>query len=309
MFCGSRSAVLGGGDVLVVRHRRRTQAAARRAACEPRLSPTTLAASIGDAIDDLEAEPDARRAVIAAYARMESSLARNGLQRVPSETPLEYLRRILLGLTSRGDAVSRLTGLFEQAKFSRHEIDATMKQAAIGALREIRDDLREPRREAPSARPRASCSSSSTIASAYVLRPARLRDIASHVYVLVVGALVMLGVVAAAGDAVPRRPPFAVRRALAEAAGAGPAPSRARADRARGDAGGRDASTSTSASLPHLREIARAASSARGKTSAPRRWAAGGNCCGPTARRPHDRFAAGISRAELRALVADLERL
>jgi hypothetical protein len=104
-----------------------------------------LVASISDAIDDLEAEPDARRAVIAAYARMEGVLARNGLRRRPSETPVEYLRRILLGLTARGDSVSRLTGLFEQAKFSRHEIDATMKQDAIGALREIRADLQAAR--------------------------------------------------------------------------------------------------------------------------------------------------------------------
>jgi hypothetical protein len=100
-----------------------------------------FASSIGDAIDDLESEPDARRAVIAAYARMENVLARNGLKRRPSETPVEYLRRILLGLTSRGDSVSRLTSLFEQAKFSRHPIDSGMKQEAIGALREIRDDL------------------------------------------------------------------------------------------------------------------------------------------------------------------------
>jgi hypothetical protein len=100
-----------------------------------------LAASINDAIDDLEAEPDARRAVIAAYARMEGVLSRNGLRRRPSETPVEYLRRILLGLTSRGNAVRRLTSLFEQAKFSRHDIDQTMKRDAIGALREIRDDL------------------------------------------------------------------------------------------------------------------------------------------------------------------------
>jgi len=100
-----------------------------------------FAASIGDAIGDLESEPDARRAVIAAYARMETVLARNGLKRRPSETPVEYLRRMLLGLTSRGDAVTRLTSLFEQAKFSRHPIDDAMKQDAIDALRAIRDDL------------------------------------------------------------------------------------------------------------------------------------------------------------------------
>lgn len=100
-----------------------------------------LAASIGDAIGDLEAEPDARRAVIAAYARMEGFLTRSGLRRRPSETSVEYLRRILLGLTTRGAAVTRLTELFGEAKFSRHKIDASMKQEAIAALREIRDDL------------------------------------------------------------------------------------------------------------------------------------------------------------------------
>jgi hypothetical protein len=100
-----------------------------------------VAGTIDEAIDDLEAEPDARRAVIAAYARMESVLGRHGLRREPSETPLEYLRRVLLGLTARGDAVQALTRLFEEARFSRHDIDATMKRDAIGALRTIRDDL------------------------------------------------------------------------------------------------------------------------------------------------------------------------
>jgi hypothetical protein len=109
---------------------------------EPELTFTEdLAAGITDAIDDLEAEPDARRAVIAAYARMEGVLGRNGFLRAPSETAIEYLRRVLLGLTSRGDAVTRLTALFEQAKFSQNEIDAGMKQDAIGSLREIRDGL------------------------------------------------------------------------------------------------------------------------------------------------------------------------
>jgi F0F1-type ATP synthase membrane subunit c/vacuolar-type H+-ATPase subunit K len=100
-----------------------------------------VALTIGDAIDDLEAEPDARRAVIAAYARMEGVLGRHGLRRKPSETPVEYLRRVLLGLTSSRDAVVRLTALLEQAKFSSHAVDGGMKSEAIGALREIREGL------------------------------------------------------------------------------------------------------------------------------------------------------------------------
>jgi hypothetical protein len=110
------------------------------------LEPTVaedFAATIGDAIADLEAEPDARRAVIAAYARMEGVLARHGLRRKPSETPVEYLGRILSGLTSRSDAVVRLTGLFEEAKFSRHAIDDGMKRDAIDALGAIRAGLQE----------------------------------------------------------------------------------------------------------------------------------------------------------------------
>jgi Domain of unknown function (DUF4129) len=121
--------------------RRRAALAGRPLAADDASLAAVVAESIGDAIEDLEAEPDARRAVIAAYARMEGVLARHGLRRTPSETPLEYLRRVLLGLTARGDAVQALTGLFEEARFSGHAIDAGMKRDAIGALRTIRDDL------------------------------------------------------------------------------------------------------------------------------------------------------------------------
>ena len=100
-----------------------------------------LAAEITDAIDDLEAEPDARRAVIAAYARMEGALGRHGLRRRPSETPYEYLGRILLDLRAPADAVRRLTDAFERAKFSHHEIDGERKREAIGALVDVRDGL------------------------------------------------------------------------------------------------------------------------------------------------------------------------
>ena len=121
-------------------YRTRPELPPREAEDEPTVAQE-LAVSIEGAIGDLEAEPDARRAVIAAYARMEAVLARNGLRRRPSETPLEYLRHVLNGLTTRGEAVARLTGLFEEAKFSRHEIGTTEKRDAIAALHEIRDDL------------------------------------------------------------------------------------------------------------------------------------------------------------------------
>ena len=79
--------------------------------------------------------------LIAAYAQMERTLARHGLRRSPAEAPLEYLARVLRRLEVREGAVRTLTALFEYAKFSPHEIDAAMKDDAIGALVAMREDL------------------------------------------------------------------------------------------------------------------------------------------------------------------------
>jgi hypothetical protein len=98
---------------------------------------------LADTLDDLRSEADARRAVIAAYARLERVLAARGVPRQPSEAPLEYLSRILLELDVSPAAVLALTELFERAKFSPHEIDAAMKDEAIEALASVRQELRE----------------------------------------------------------------------------------------------------------------------------------------------------------------------
>ena len=107
--------------------------------------------AVEQSIDDLESDSDARRAVIAAYARMMGALAGGGLPRQPPETALEYLGRVLATLEVPEGAVRRLTELFQFAKFSPHEVDTAMKADAIAALREIRSGLQGPRRVAPAA--------------------------------------------------------------------------------------------------------------------------------------------------------------
>jgi Domain of unknown function (DUF4129) len=101
-----------------------------------------LRVAVDETLDDLRRERDPRRAVIAAYARMERTLAGHGFPRRPFEAPFEYLSRILLGLQLRAGTVFALTELFERAKFSRHEIDRSMKDEAIAALVSVRDELR-----------------------------------------------------------------------------------------------------------------------------------------------------------------------
>jgi len=101
-----------------------------------------LASALDDSLDDLRAESDPRRAVIAAYARLERVLGAHGLPRHESETPDELLTRILPGLDVERASIRRLTALFTWAKFSQHEVDHEMKDRAISALAQVRDELR-----------------------------------------------------------------------------------------------------------------------------------------------------------------------
>ena len=101
-----------------------------------------LAVVLDETLDDLRAEADARRAIIAAYARLERVLAANGVPRRAAETSDEYLPRVLDDLALDSRAVGRLTTLFTRAKFSRHDVDTAMKEEAIGALEQVRDELR-----------------------------------------------------------------------------------------------------------------------------------------------------------------------
>jgi hypothetical protein len=107
-----------------------------------RQDPDTVAAALDQSIDDLRADPDLRRAIIAAYARMEAALGVAGIPRRPSEAPLEYLERALVNLHASGGAVRRLTDLFEWARFSHHEPEPSMRDDAVDAFVAVRDELR-----------------------------------------------------------------------------------------------------------------------------------------------------------------------
>lgn len=121
---------------LLVAERRRKRRLPADAMLAERLSDV-----LDQTLDDLRAEEDPRRAVIAAYARMERALAAHGVPRLRFEAPHEYLGRVLAELTGGGLAAARLTTLFERARFSPHEVDARMKADAIDAIAALQRDL------------------------------------------------------------------------------------------------------------------------------------------------------------------------
>ena len=121
---------------LVIANRRANPSSAQAGLAEE------LALTLDLSLDDLRAETDPRRAVIAAYARLERVLAAHGEPRQDADTPEEHLARVLGHLDVDRRAVRRLVDLFVQAKFSQHDVDARMKDEAIGALEQVRDELR-----------------------------------------------------------------------------------------------------------------------------------------------------------------------
>lgn len=136
-----------------------------------------------------------------------------------------------------------------------------------------------------------------------------LRNVVLHSYVFAVGALVMLGVIAAAGDAVPRR-----RRSDFEVALARSEPDeRSLADLERM---ARQVTLASASAydlhvrlLPQLREIAQCRLERAGRPASPETLGRWWELLRPDRPEPVDRFAPGISQSELRALVADLERM
>jgi Domain of unknown function (DUF4129) len=121
----------------VLARRRRTPPAPQLA--EP--VAEAVVSVLDETLDDLENERDPRRAVIAAYARMEDVLAEHGLGRRPAETPYEYLARVLTELRASERSAQRLTDLFEWAKFSTHEVSERMRLDAIGCLTRLRAEV------------------------------------------------------------------------------------------------------------------------------------------------------------------------
>jgi hypothetical protein len=123
--------------------------AERRRRHPPPTPAERLVELLDDTLEDLEREPDPRRAVIAAWARMERGLAAAGLPRHPAEAPFEYAARVLQAALARPSSVHRLTGLFERAKFSHHPVGQADREEAIAALRTVRRELAEAVEAAP----------------------------------------------------------------------------------------------------------------------------------------------------------------
>lgn len=111
---------------------------------EPRELITRRRVLIGlldEAIVVLRNHPDPREATIAAWARLETAVDAVGVTRRASDTPSQFLGRVLGAVEASGPAVERLTQAFERAMFSPHDIEKSTQRESIDALVAVRDEL------------------------------------------------------------------------------------------------------------------------------------------------------------------------
>jgi hypothetical protein len=111
-------------------------------------APPPLVAAVEESLEDLRAEPDARRAIIRCYARFERAAAVSGLERRPWQTPMEFMRDALSHLPAPRGAVRALTGLFELARFSDRALGPRERDHAFAALDDIKAAIEEGRADA-----------------------------------------------------------------------------------------------------------------------------------------------------------------
>lgn len=106
---------------------------------------------LAEAAESLQHGSDPRAAVLTAYATLESAFAELGWQRGRSETPAEYVGRVLARLPAAAGPVTELADLYEIARFSNRTVTTTDQRRATASLRAAQATLAADRTVARSA--------------------------------------------------------------------------------------------------------------------------------------------------------------
>lgn len=135
------AAIMIGGALAIAAVRLRRRSRPATAATTADAAPAGTAAPAPIVTEDLAtAEP--RRAVLLAWAAAERLLSLQGRGRRPSETAAEHVDRIAPQLPApAGAAVTDLSDLFQEARFSTHPTSERARAGAIDDLHRLRTTL------------------------------------------------------------------------------------------------------------------------------------------------------------------------
>jgi len=99
-------------------------------------------AAVDEGLSDLDvSDTDARRAVIACWARLEAAAAAAGTQRQPGDTSTELVERLLAEHEITASVLAGFAAVYREARFATHVVNDEMRAQARAALGQLRDEL------------------------------------------------------------------------------------------------------------------------------------------------------------------------
>jgi len=100
---------------------------------------------VEDAIIDLELGGDVREVIIRCYQNLCTFIGKKGIAQKPYYTPREFERSVKRTTGLKGEDLKELTTLFEEARYSTHELTILDKDRAVERLKNFKFEIEEMR--------------------------------------------------------------------------------------------------------------------------------------------------------------------
>jgi len=101
----------------------------------------SLTSTLDKAITEIDEGSDVRSTVINSYHEMTRVLEEKGAENHESMTPREFKEEISKKIPSAENFVSNITFLFEEARYSPHELEEKDREVVIHQLEELKGEL------------------------------------------------------------------------------------------------------------------------------------------------------------------------
>ncbi len=103
----------------------------------------SLSSTLSRAISDIGKGKDVREAIIEYYNEMTRLLEERGAKIEDSMTPREFKEEIIKEIPSAKDFISSITFLFEEARYSPHELKEKDREEVLNQLKALEDELND----------------------------------------------------------------------------------------------------------------------------------------------------------------------
>ncbi len=101
----------------------------------------SLSSTLDEAIAEIDEGSDVRSTIINSYNQMTRLLEERGAENHDSMTPREFKEEIIKKIPTAKNFVSNITFLFEEARYSPHELEEKDREEVIHQLEELKEEL------------------------------------------------------------------------------------------------------------------------------------------------------------------------